>query len=343
EKRNVSLEALRSATKVYPNVITQFEHDGLKDHPLFNSLYVRAFIRSYAKAVGIPAEEVLEAYDEALEGDYKRQLAVEHLDLPLEEVQALRASPKKSSKAEPVFTVDKFEFEKTRNKKSSSSSRQREVTIEDAAASGAAVTFIPKSSGSSNESSIDTFVDGVKTGFQSFFESGKQNPVIQWGLLVGGIGLGLFVILQLLSFQSDPQDDGAPLESNVEASPSQLGNAAVGGLSPDTVAILPAEPIEVKAPIVPVVLGDSIPIYIVASGGKLDPFRFQGDADLRRPYWLNEGDSMLFYVKNRAAVEDHLEVMQIVISGSPYPIYSTDSTARIIITRDSIQTFLESR
>lgn len=350
EKRNVSLEALRSATKVYPNVITQFEQDGLKDHPLFNSLYVRAFIRSYASAVGIPAEDVLQAYDRALEGDYKRQLALEYLDLPLEEAQALRSTQKKSSHAEPVFTVDKFEFEQAKKKATpspkktaSSTSRQRAVSIEDAAASGAAVTFIPKSDGVEHVSSLESFVEGVKSGFQSFFESGKQNPVIQWGLLVGGIGLGLFVILQLLSFQSNPEDGDVQPEPVMDTSPSQ-GNAAAGStVLPDTVSILPAEPIEVKAPSVPIVLGDSIPIYVVASGGKLDPFRFQKDADLRRPYWLDEGDSMLFYVKNRAAIEDHLDMMQIVISGSPYPIYSTDSTARIIITRDSIKTYLEPR
>ena len=41
--------------------------------------YVRAFIRSYAETVGVSAEKVLHAYDDALEGEYKRQLAIEYL------------------------------------------------------------------------------------------------------------------------------------------------------------------------------------------------------------------------------------------------------------------------
>ena len=331
EKRNVSLEALRDATKVYPNVILQFEEDGLKDHPLFNALYVRAFIRSYAQALGISAEEVLHAYDEALEGSYKRQLAIEHLDLPPEEIEALQKAEPPAEPQEPVFTVDKFEFKNPQRRS------RIDDKIEEAAASGAAVTFIPKSKEQEHESAFAAFVDKAKKTVSTFLETGKQNPIVQWGLVAGGIGLGLFVILQLLSFQSTDSNtaDGSSANTAQQATVNTPPEVT------ESVANLPAEQLAVKSPRVPVMLGDSIPMYIVAVTGKLDPFRLQKDRDLRRPYWLNEGDSMMIYVKDRAIIEDHLEAMKISIDGKAYPIYRTDSLAKVVITRDSIQTFLE--
>ena len=47
---------------------------------------------------------------------------------------------------------------------------------------------------------------GFKEWLRTFFASGQKHPFVQWGLLAGGIGLGLIVILQLLSFQSETED-----------------------------------------------------------------------------------------------------------------------------------------
>ena len=52
EQRMVSFEEIRAATKVHLHIISQFEEDGLVDHPLFNELYLRAFVRGYAKTLG---------------------------------------------------------------------------------------------------------------------------------------------------------------------------------------------------------------------------------------------------------------------------------------------------
>ncbi len=363
EKRNVSLEALRNATKVYPNVIAQFELDGLKDHPLFNSLYVRAFIRSYANAVGIPPEDVLRAYDEALQGAYKRQLAIEYLDLPPEEIQALRASIKE--KAEPVFAVDKFEFEQEEKKVASSSKnvqrtqpakksyqrknqqrknqqRNTQQPQTSDAADGRAITFVPKSKQGPEESPLASLTDGAKEAVSSFFASGKQNAFIQWGLLAGGIVLFVVVVMQLLSFQTDSPslNDLQPAEPAATIPAESISPIDA---TPDTLVTLSAQPVENTPARAPVVLGDSIAVQVVAATGPLDPFRIKRDTDLRRPYWLDQGDTMEVYLKNRAIIEDDLAAMQILIDGYAYPIYRTDSLARVVISRDSVQAFLDSR
>jgi hypothetical protein len=93
----------------------------------------------------------------------------------------------------------------------------------------------------------------------------------------------------------------------------------------------------------PVVLSDSLEVFVVASTGKLDPFRVKIDNDLRRPYWLDQGDSMRFYISERLVVEDNLDAMQILLEGFSYPIYETDSLSRVVIDRDSAQAFLSVR
>ena len=355
EKRNVSLEALRNATKVYPNVIAQFEVDGLKDHPLFNSLYVRAFIRSYANAVGIPPEDVLRAYDDALQGAYKRQLAIEYLDLPPEEIQALRASIKEKA-AEPVFAVDKFEFEQqsqkvpaAKSKSATKNTTQRARPAKKKPRSqvnesddGRAITFVPKSKQGPEESPLASLADGAKEAVSSFFASGKQNALVQWGLLAGGLTLFVIVVMQLLSFQADSPtlNDLQPAEP---AATIPAESVSPIDATPDSLVTLPAQPIENTPARVPAVLGDSIAVQIVAATGPLDPFRVKRDTDLRRPYWLDQGDTMDVYLKNRAIIEDDLASMQILIDGYAYPIYRTDSLARVVISRDSIQAFLDSR
>ena len=153
---------------------------------------------------------------------------------------------------------------------------------------------------------------------------------------MSGIGLGLFAILQLLSFQSGPAEtDNTPF-AGMNATQESTRAASM----PDSMT---STSIGAPAPRVPVALGDSIPFYIVAATGKLDPFRVKRDTDMRRPYWLNEGDSMLFYFEDRAVIEDNLQAMNILINGYSYPIFETDSLATVIIDRDSIQAFLATR
>ena len=75
--------------------------------------------------------------------------------------------------------------------------------MQEAASSGAAITFMPKSSDlPSKHTPVGAMIAGVQASLACLFAKGKQSPIFQWGLLVGGLGLGLFVILQLLSFQS---------------------------------------------------------------------------------------------------------------------------------------------
>ena len=312
-KKEVTLDDLRIATKVYPHIISEFETNGLDGHPLFNNVYVRALVRSYAHAVGISAEEVVELYGKAVDGEYRRELAVAHLGLSPADVPGEQPATVQEN-AEPVFKPDNFDFEVP---PSTTSSR---------------VTWVAAES----EKKPDPLA-GIRNMLASILS--KESALIQWGTVAIGGGIGLLLIMQLLAAQGSSENEVLPpVENEVTAAIPQ----------PVELAPLEVDEPEVKEPPAPVrqtpfVLKDSLDVFVVASSGKLDPFRVRVDNDLRRPYWLDSGDSMQFRMGTRIVVEDNLEAMKIVLEGYNYPLYSTDSTAQIVITRDTARAFLAVR
>lgn len=315
-EKAVSLEDIQAVTKVYPHIISQFEEDGLQDHHLFNHLYVRAFVRSYAKVVGIPQDETAEVYDNALKGRYRRQLAVTHLGLDPEDVG-------------PVDDIlpDFEEDDKEASKEIETPVERRSSDVTSNVSSGSRIEYRP----APTESEVTDWLDSVKEQGNKLIELARENGALQWGILVVGIGLSLIVIFQLLALNDT--EEQSPLAAMTEEPAEEASESDTLVAAPAAIQTLPLED---------VVLKDSLELFVVASTGKLDPFRVKVDNDMRRPYWLDEGDSMRFYVSNRVTVEDNLAAMKILLEGYAYPIYRTDSLAIVVIDRDSMRSFLAS-
>jgi hypothetical protein len=89
-------------------------------------------------------------------------------------------------------------------------------------------------------------------------------------------------------------------------------------------------------------LGDTMRVFVFAAMDRLDPIRVTVDDDLRRPYWLEQGDSMAFAPTNRIVVEEQLDDIQLKIEGIEYPTDRRDDLGRIVITRDSVRTYFAS-
>ncbi len=318
-EKEVSLEDIQAVTKVYPHIISQFEEDGLQDHHLFNHLYVRAFVRSYAKVVGIPQDETAEVYDNALKGRYRRQLAIAYLGLDPEEV---------GPEDDRLPAVEEDVREVPRVIETPVERRSNPVTSN--VSSGSRIEYRP----APTETEATDWLDSLKEQGNKLIELARENGALQWGILVVGIGLSLIVIFQLLSLND--KEEESPLATMTEEPAAETRNTG----ETDTLVATPA--VVQPLPLEDVVLKDSLELFVVASTGKLDPFRVKVDNDMRRPYWLDEGDSMRFYVSNRVTVEDNLEAMEILLEGYTYPIYSTDSLAIVVIDRDSMRTFLAS-
>ncbi len=92
----------------------------------------------------------------------------------------------------------------------------------------------------------------------------------------------------------------------------------------------------------PIVLGDTMTVYVVAARGPLLRLRVKVDDDLRRPYWIEEGDSMLFRPVESIRFENPRAVRRarITLEGFPYPVSPEDTL--IVITRADARAFLDS-
>lgn len=78
--REVSLTDIHEATRMAYDLIKRFEHDALIDHPQFNRVYIRLFVRGYATRIGIDSGRALEAFELAMKGKYDGLLAREYLE-----------------------------------------------------------------------------------------------------------------------------------------------------------------------------------------------------------------------------------------------------------------------
>lgn len=66
----VSLKTVSRDICVHLDTLRELETTGLYGHPLLSPVYVRCLVGAYAKAAGLPKENVIAALDEALEGNY---------------------------------------------------------------------------------------------------------------------------------------------------------------------------------------------------------------------------------------------------------------------------------
>lgn len=113
QDRQVSLEELYEESKVPLNVLEEFEDTGLFEHAMFNPVYLRSLVRTYASVIDIAVEDVVAALDDALAGRYQNQLAVKYLDAdPLRQMEEdgdTSSEPLSALEPPPSRTPDRSE------------------------------------------------------------------------------------------------------------------------------------------------------------------------------------------------------------------------------------------
>jgi len=99
------------------------------------------------------------------------------------------------------------------------------------------------------------------------------------------------------------------------------------------------EPEPQRPPLANLAIGDTV-FLILQAERDVSGIRIQRDNDLRRPYWINEGEYAVFPFTDRIIVWDQLENVDVLLEDYPYP-ETTDVRGRLVITRDSAQTFAD--
>lgn len=348
EARNLTVGDLHEETKIPQGLIEAFEKKALFDHPQFNRVYLRSFVRTYAQVIDIGADVALEALEEALSGRYLGSLAVEYLgeepddvaparrpDAPDDEPADSAGGPREerespvdaegergAEEAPPVVDTPREVVDEEETGPSYVSTTQataagfeRAAVEEDVGEDAAAEDWTAQSPPSG----------AAPTVFRTPTRGDSDRQWILGGVLVVVVGVLVWILASVLGGPDGPE------RAQVAA-----GDTTEAAASTDTAAAPVAQPIDIPP------LGDTMNVRIVAAHGKVDPIRVTVDDDLRRPYWIEAGDSTLFRPTSRIVIEDLLDSVIVKIEGVEYPMSRRDDQGRIVITRDTALTYFSS-
>jgi cytoskeletal protein RodZ len=328
EARHLTVQDLHEETKIPQGLIEAFEESALFDHPQFNRVYLRSFVRTYAQVVGIEADHAIGALEEALANRYAGSLAVEYLgEAPVKaaeiEVRKETLPPEEEAAAEledvsepKRKTRDRSPTKRPSPRKSGAPAREEPRgpnLLSTTADTAAGYERVQEEGPAAEDWTSQSPPRGVKIAAGSPREfRNRRGSSRGWMIAAGAIVIFAAAVWALTSLVGD-SDEGA------ETQPAADTVAIADTLARAPVNILPAPP-----------LGDSMNVRIIAANDKVDPIRITVDEDLRRPYWLNLGDSISFRPTDR-------------IEGVEYPTHRRDELGRLVVTRDSVQQYFARR
>ncbi|MCI0472015.1 MAG: helix-turn-helix domain-containing protein, partial [Ignavibacteria bacterium] len=168
ENKRISLRDIANKTRLH---ISHFDKMENGDFRFFDSTYIRAILRQYAKAVGIDPENILFNYELAKNGKYNSGFLSEYLP---ETKPEITEKSKEKTDAQSIFT------EQEKNVKTviqdSSESRKISETIQSEKIDRAEphdVFSVPEADTENNQeiSDMSAFRDGVKPGKRKFSTS----------------------------------------------------------------------------------------------------------------------------------------------------------------------------
>lgn len=323
--QGVSLEDLHQETKIPLGLLEQFEASGLFDHPMFNRVYLRSLVRTYARKVDLPIPLALDMLDRALDGTYAGELAAEYFD---------------EAPQPPADTAPPEEKDET-----SAPSKEADAATPPASKEGAAPPEreqepAPPSSkpGTAPEATPVTPPLARTVSEQPSPGEPKPPPASvttpqgedrrQW-VIGGALIVGLIAIIVLIVMLTG--DDGPP-----ETADTQPAADTTTAPEQDTTS-LDAPPLAGAD----VSVGDTIDVLVVAADAPIQGIRITRDDDVRRPYWIERGNALAAPVRQRIVIERGLDAVQLYVEGYAYPLTRRDDQGRIVITRSDAEAFVD--
>lgn len=351
EERGLRVADLHESTRIPLTLIESFERSALFDHPMFNRVYLRSFVRTYANFLDISVETALEALDEAIEGNYQGRLAREYLgeEPQVEETREARepaedepeeqpgAGDGEQKEADPTSGVEGEAPAETGGgapdrgakapERPPSPPGRGEPSMSKAAAAEAA-------SETAEPAWDEQSPPGGASQARHSRPEGDGSSALWWGAIALGV-LGLVVLLFILLRPPNGMEETggtSPAEAAVDT--SALEDEDEASTEEDSA---PARP----------QLGDLMHLTIVAESGPVRGLRITRDSDLRRPYWIEEGAATVFPAERRIVIEnpqsgsDEFEDVRLLLEGYEYPEDERDEQGRLVITRETAQSFLD--
>ena len=437
-RSGLSLDDLHESTKISRRILEEFEETGLVDNELFNRVYLRSFINTYARTVGFDQERALAGLESALHGNYRVQedfadgvgeaAAGQKERADGEDAVAWGTDPDAAASRRDGGTAGQKDGADTTDAKGDPDAVGSKSDTNKAGSKDEVKTTEPETGADTAGSKGDANRAGSKDDVSTAQAPGNEvMPAAAVGMQDAAPGEDVARdgrdrqtsetkrpwqpgVAHRFRFEpikpesprrapanrSDTPSTRAPRKSNHPAlistavhdyhepppqkgliiSPSRVkaavliflviaitvwaailalrlsSNGAIpdtsassavrqaGGQQPTVVETLPPESAPRPAPLL--VVRDTILVTVAASREPLDPIRVQVDRDLRRPYWIEAGDSLNFAMTDQIVLDTLLDRATVKLEGIPYTPMSYRSLERLVITRDSVRHFAES-
>lgn len=326
EKSGQSVVDINSKTRTPVSVIQEIEKGVFFEKGDKQKTYIRSFVRTYAKAIGIKDEDIIRALDAQEAGSYSGGLRKKYLpetikgDLEDPDAPVFETTSNDVAKDDedtglvrpgPTSTIGYDEFSRP------DPSRQHNR-----------VTPPPPK--------LDA-VDWAKfnEGLSAFNAPILKYLIIALVIVILGVG-GYYGFTMLGDFDfggSEEVSVADAMQTTPESEIDILPDSSVV-MNSDSLAVIPPEiPTSIEA----ITLPDTLYLVVYAQNGKLEPIRITSDVNnTRSPYWIEQNEAMRFDFFNQIRIEGALDRAAFMINGNL--VIDIDSliqnNASIEVTRD---------
>src|SRR5690606_8590832 len=269
EAAGVSIEQIQHETRIPADVVQRFEAGKLLSDPAFNDVYLKAFLRAYAGAVGLPPNRVVDAYTAYRAGTYRGELNPDAPEPPPpapEPAAPAEATAPAAEDAAPPPATEAPAPPAERAPAVAALSRAPEPVPP------------PRPTAAPNEHFPKRRVAPAAS------VSAPRSFDRSWGTIIGvtaAFVLAVAAILWLLFRDATPEPERT--EAPAAADTAAVSDTTAGA---DTTA---ATPTQTAGP--PLTL--PIRVAVLAGGDGLQAFRATEIPDARRPHWVEPGEELV--------------------------------------------------
>ncbi len=277
EARSRTLEQIQQETRIPVHVLKRFEEGDLATDPSFNRIYLIAFLRSYARAIGLPQADAVAAYERSVAGSYRGEMHPDYDGPPPAPIappldpspEALGASAPALPKNAPRRATDPSTPPKQTPEPGSEAAADTLPAPSPVEALRAAPVVPTAAPAAPPMRVARPSVPGARRSYDK-----NWGPILS---LFAVVVVAIAVAVYFLFFRT-PDVDATDDIADAAGVATQIDSAGVGAGAANGGRQFQL-PVEVR---------------VTAQNNGLQSFRVSEDADGRRPYWFAAGKSQTF-------------------------------------------------
>lgn len=373
KERKLSIQDIYEKTRIDIQTIEAVEDGSIFEHHEKGKPYLRSFIRTYAKALGIADDDIVKALDDQEIGSYDGLISKKYLKQPVQ-----GESPSKSSTSDAQKEAERPKLSTRRGSSPGASAKEqsksgeksaRDVEKKDQQVKRTPATSsidipdemdMPDPNRAHNQTITDrpnvTNVDWANTVRKA--EPVDKKPIMPLGIVatiivILGIGSAVYfgsgALGSLGSTLSDVTDTSEPAESEIpdtEGIPSLpdtlVDNDEPEQGQPEESAELNGAPdfTDAAETAEPEPLPDTLQLVLYGADGVLEPVRVRSDTDnTLRPYWVEVDEGIALNFLDEIEFTGNFSRMGVMFNGHPIDEFMDylNEDGFIVLTRNMFQ------